>query len=358
MASEGADFDPSLVDENRGRMMLITDTVFTVLIVLSTGTRIANRLRNKRAQFGIENYLILLALVLNLTTNALEYVSVQEGFGRHLQFLTDEQKENVKRISEYTILFAVIDIWAVKISICFFILSLIRDSYRRSKWVIYGLMALTTIASFVQGMIWGLQARPLERLWKPGIPGTTASPKTLVVMIITCTALFSFTDIFYALSPIYFFGRLQMELRKKLIILGLTGSGLSVFAASIVRVAFVKEFLDPDFTWALPRVYVCTIIERNLAQLVADLPANYPLFRHIHGKVTGFMKYGSSRSKMHTGTGDNHTIDPCNDSQRAIVTIGSAETRPRQAIKLNDLSVYGKSGQLTHLEEGGSDEYI
>lgn len=36
----------------------------------------------------------------------------------------------------------------------------------------------------------------------------------------------SLIDLFYALSPIYLIGSLQMSVQKKLIVLGLTGSGL------------------------------------------------------------------------------------------------------------------------------------
>ena len=131
----------------------------------------------------------------------------------------------------------------------------------------------------------------------------------------------------------------------------------SVVGVSIVRAAFVKDFYDPDFTWALPRIYVCTIIERNLSQFIADLPAIYPVFRTVYEKVAGSIRYGSNRSKTHSGV-DGNGLDVRNDSQQAIVTIGSAETRP---IKLNDFSPYGKSSQLSqlsHVERGGSDEYI
>ena len=34
------------------------------------------------------------------------------------------------------------------------------------------------------------------------------------------------TDLVYALSPIYFFGNLNMDLKKRIILIGLTGSGL------------------------------------------------------------------------------------------------------------------------------------
>ncbi len=120
---------------------------------------------------------------------------MEEGFGRHLQFLTREQVLTLKRLSQYNILFANISLWAIKISICFFILSLIQDVHGRSKKVIYALIAITTTASTIQGVLWGLQAKPLQKLWKPELPGEVKSVKILVnsIIVFTCEPL----DVFY-----------------------------------------------------------------------------------------------------------------------------------------------------------------
>jgi hypothetical protein len=58
-----------------------------------------------------------------------------------------------------------------------------------------------------------------------------------------------------------------------------------VFAASVVRAAFDNDFYNPDFTWALDKVYLCTIIERNLAEIIADLPASYVIIRGVSKKA-------------------------------------------------------------------------
>lgn len=48
--------------------------------------------------------------------------------------------------------------------------------------------------------------------------------------------------------------------------------------------AFDHDFYDPDFTWALQRLYLCTVVERNLAEVVADLPATFTIIRGLHHK--------------------------------------------------------------------------
>lgn len=224
---------------------------------------------------------------------------------------------------QLAILFACLALWSTKISICFFILQLIRRTHKSMRYVAYALIAITSTTSTCQIILWALQARPLEKLWDFEVPGTIASKKQLVDSIITFTgtlpcrlrrlvsfnqfltdkpiAINSITDLFYALAPIYFLARLQTSLKNKLMVAALTGSGLlyvnlhfslsfivililtrcrhSVFAVSIIRVSFVNDFFDPDVTWALRKVYICTIVERNLANLIADLPAIFQLLR-------------------------------------------------------------------------------
>ncbi|KAH0594227.1 hypothetical protein MHUMG1_08066 [Metarhizium humberi] len=302
-------FDPSLVDESRGSVVLVLCVVFSVLISISTTSRIAMKIATK-AGLGAADYFIVIALAFNLTANVLEIQSVQSGFGRHLQFLTREQALTVRRFSQYNILFANISLWAVKISVCFFILALIQGVHRRTTWIVYALIAITTTASTCQGIFWGLQASPLRKLWEPDIPGEVKSVKTLVTSIIAFTIINSITDLFYAISPVYFIGRLQMSLGKRLVIIGLTGSGLLVFASSITRVAFDGDFYKPDFTWALYRVYLCTIVERNLAEVIADLPATFTLIRSVHNKTNSFWSRGSrsgstAKASDHTGSVDS-----------------------------------------------------
>ncbi|KJK80943.1 hypothetical protein H634G_03476 [Metarhizium anisopliae BRIP 53293] len=302
-------FDPSLVDESRGSVVLVLCVVFSVLISISTTSRIAMRIATK-AGLGAADYFIVIALAFNLTANVLEIQSVQSGFGRHLQFLTREQALTIRRFSQYNILFANISLWAVKISVCFFILALIQGVHRRTTWIVYALIAITTTASTCQGIFWGLQASPLRKLWEPDIPGEVKSVKTLVTSIIAFTIINSITDLFYAISPVYFIGRLQMSLGKRLVIIGLTGSGLLVFASSITRVAFDGDFYKPDFTWALYRVYLCTIVERNLAEVIADLPATFTLIRSVHNKTNAFWSRGSrsgstAKASDHTGSVDS-----------------------------------------------------
>lgn len=118
----------------------------------------------------------------------LELQMLNAGFGRHLQYIDRPDVLFLKRTSQYLILMANIALWAVKISISVFIINLIRGTHIFMTRILYVLIAVTTAASLGQGIFWGLQARPLRKLWTPDIPGEVQSIETLVrsIIIFTC----------------------------------------------------------------------------------------------------------------------------------------------------------------------------
>ncbi|CRG88353.1 hypothetical protein PISL3812_05383 [Talaromyces islandicus] len=84
-----------------------------------------------------------------------------------------------------------------------------------------------------------------------------------------------------------------------------------VFASSMVRAAFDNDFYNPDFTWALDKVYLCTIIERNLAEVIADLPASYATIRSVSKTII-------SRTTRRTGQDTNAYDVPRPHSSNAV----------------------------------------
>ncbi|KAI0387993.1 integral membrane protein [Hypomontagnella monticulosa] len=352
MSSDSIRFDPELVDESRGRDLIIPAVIFSVLVVLSTGMRIFSKLWFAR-KLSVDDLLIVIALAFNLTGNALEIQSAHNGWGRHLQFLNDEQRSMTRMLTLYNILISDIALWAVKLSASFFLLSLVTGVYNRAKWIIYALIVITTLASLSQLIVWSLQARPLEKLWHPEVPGTVASPYMLLYAHVTSQAVGAATDIFYALSPIYFFGKLQMSLRKKIVLISLTGSGLAVFAVSIAHLSFVNDFLDPDYTWALHRVFIFALVERNLAEVIANLPVSTPLFRSMYKNAKQVLANYTGGSTKTSGNpvDKGHVLS-------SVITIGSARKSAKKGATEGTFRAYGRDVQFTELNTISDDDQV
>lgn len=111
----------------------------------------------------------------------MEIRSIKHGFGRHAQFLSIADMLEVRKMTEIVLVPFIMTTTFTKISISFFLMSIVRDVHRRSKVIIYGLMIVTIVCTTASTIMWALQAIPLRKLWEPEIPGTIASSRVLVI---------------------------------------------------------------------------------------------------------------------------------------------------------------------------------
>jgi hypothetical protein len=235
-------------DVSRAYELYIVTSVFLAATVITTAARIGTKLAF-RVRLGIDDWLIILGSVcdnkmknknialtdikaLNVVADAFDYKATASGFGRHAMFLSEDELIQAAKYSQLAVGIAIWAIGIIKLSVCFFLLNLIRGTHKRFRWGIYGMIVLNVSFSLVGAILWGTQARPLARLWDPRIPGTVNSAQEFLVMVYIVYAYGCFTDILYALSPVYFLWSVQLKWNKKLPIMLITGCAvLYVFAS-------------------------------------------------------------------------------------------------------------------------------
>lgn len=121
--------------------------------------------------------------------------------------------------------------------------------------------------------------------------------------------------------------------------------------------AYVNDFFDPDYTWGLRRVYMCTIVERNCAEVIADLPIIFPLLRSLHAKAGSIM---SRLGSLATGSGTKKggSLSSGGSSSRPTThpaTIGSGEPR---ADRFGDFGTRGVGFQRSNIPAECSEDEI
>ncbi|CAF9931902.1 MAG: hypothetical protein ALECFALPRED_005123 [Alectoria fallacina] len=174
--------DPISRQASRSYDLYITISVCTFALVTTTVLRIAAKVKY-RLSLGWDDYFIILGTCLNVVANGFNFQATASGFGRHAQFLTFDQLVKAEKYAQIAVIVAAIAIWAVKISICFFLLAIIKGTHAYFVWFIRIIMGFTTASQFVVSLLWGLQAKPLPKLWDPRIPGTRDSAKGFLVVI-------------------------------------------------------------------------------------------------------------------------------------------------------------------------------
>ncbi len=113
-----------------------------------------------------------------------------------------------------------------------------------------------------------------------------------------------------------------------------------VFASSIIRLSFDSDFYNPDFTWALRNVYLCTVIERNMAEFIADLPATFALARGLHKKAQTVLSRetgGSGKGYIISGNSGSLAKGFPKPSRRPEYSTNNESTYQDDEILLNGL---------------------
>ena len=144
------------------------------------------------ASTTLEEFMFIISQSLNLIANGCDYKATAAGFGRHLGSLSDETAVSANKFAQIAVITAIFAVWTTDISICCFLYSLIKGTRRFFTWFIWAMMAFTTITAFIGGLLWGLQAKPIQKLWDPAVPGTRASSKLFTdsLYVDYCTSRF------------------------------------------------------------------------------------------------------------------------------------------------------------------------
>ncbi|TGO77631.1 hypothetical protein BELL_0097g00030 [Botrytis elliptica] len=300
------EFDLSIPNESRSGELYAVIIVVTILLIITTTARVITKWKHG-LKYTWDDYLIVLGTLLNLVGNAFDLVAIKSGFGRHEQYLHPLALITCAKYSQLAVCIAGLAICAIKCSVCFFLLNIIKGTHRRFTISIYILLAFTVVSSFISLLLWGLQATPIEKLWDPRVKGTKVSGKRFLAVVYIFYAFGVFTDVVYSLSPIYFLWNIKIDLQRKLTILALTGSGLLLTIVAFLNIHYAPAFLAPDATWALVNEFICDIIERNMSGVIVNLPAlwhlvqrNKPVVSSFEGSV-GY--YGRSGGLGNSGIG-------------------------------------------------------
>jgi hypothetical protein len=293
-------------DGSQASKLYWTIGVLMTLLVLTTALRIWSK-RVHRGGLQVDDWFILLGTAFNIIANGFELHAVNAGFGRHSHFIRLPALVTALKYMQLGVVMATLAILSIKISVCFFLLALVRDAHDRFRIFLWSLMAFTTLTSFIGLLLWGLQARPIERLWDPRVKGTRRSSEDFLNVVYVFYAFNAFTDLVYSLSPVWFLWNIQITKKKKYSIWAMMGSGIVLTGVVCVCIAFAPSFLETeDITWALVPIFISDCTQRHLSGIIANIPSVYtlisrytstpPLSAHSSGGTIGSKSKSGWRS--------------------------------------------------------------
>ncbi|KAJ6785976.1 hypothetical protein PWT90_06271 [Aphanocladium album] len=164
------------------------------------------------------------------------------------------------------------------------------------------------------------RCRPIAHYWNDAIPGECLDIHIYVALGYLYSAISVSTDLVYALLPAFIIWHLQIRTEIRWVLIFLMGLGCVASIAVLVRVAYLKNFYDPDFLFATTDIAIWSTIEMGLAITAASCSTLRPLARRL-GLSVGFTDYGSAGSEEV----NNELRRPSHPAQRRPSEFGIAD---------------------------------
>ncbi|KAJ5563643.1 hypothetical protein N7535_008807 [Penicillium sp. DV-2018c] len=237
-----------------------------------------------RTKVGLDDYLVLLALIASLGKSALYITIVKKGgVGYHFEYIS-QMPDTLAVMRKYFFARNVIDypfvITPVKMAFLVFYLRIFTTrKFRLLVYVVGSLVLAVGLGAFIEAF---MQCRPIAYYWNRTIPGGSCIHRIQAYWVLC--PLNVLTGILILLIPIPAVWNLHATRGKKLAVTGVFLLGGIGTLASILRMSIyfakVREAMQ-DPTWFEVRLGILALLEGGMLIIAACLISIWPLFTHI-----------------------------------------------------------------------------
>ncbi|KAH8707554.1 hypothetical protein GQ44DRAFT_777385 [Phaeosphaeriaceae sp. PMI808] len=226
--------------------ILAVNWIFTPLAALMVCVRVRTlAILKSRHKFGLDDTLIILAMLGSIAYAALVTIALNAGFGRHTWDIpvTTFSKKNIRLFTSFEPTYFV-TAFLVKLSILLLYKRFfgVYDTSRRLIYAGIGGITIVTIAALSVAVARAIQCTGIQ----DSLCHTHVVRKTMLVTNISNAA----TDLYILIIPINRILRLNVDMKKKLGLLAIFTSGLAACIMSIVRVTIMFiHYSNDDQVW-------------------------------------------------------------------------------------------------------------
>ncbi|KAH6846975.1 hypothetical protein B0I37DRAFT_134899 [Chaetomium sp. MPI-CAGE-AT-0009] len=297
-----------------------------VIAAITVALRIYTRRVLVRVRF-FEDYCIICAMLCSITMSGFMGTSVINGFGRHIETVSDEELIEQGKVAIGGIIFYILTHMALKLSI---LLQYVRISVmafeRTICYVIIGILITQSLT--LAGIHLGL-CRPFYALWTPNVEGAVCLNRATVYY-----AQLGITigmDFLVLIAPLFILRHLSLPWTQKFMILIVLSFGGMACIISVLRLlTVVKSTQSKDSTYDKVGSALYGVIEPNLGIFCASIVTLKPLFNHIAPRFSQRMDLTDNYDGAGRENGENTTTRRSRASRRRALF---AAFRPSHADK-------------------------
>jgi len=268
--------------------------VCPAIATLSVLLRVYTRFYLTKSGF-LEDYFIVASMFFSVAMSVFMGLSVVYGFGRHVEFVSEEDHTNQLKVSIGAIFCYFFTHMLLRLSIIlqYLRISVMPFEARLCRALIVFVVAqcvALTIALF-------LTCIPFEAMWTSNIPGAKCLNRTASYS--AQLGLSIGTDFLVLIAPLFILRHLHITWPQRLLLCIVLGFGAAACIVSILRLLTVRQSTQStDGTWDKVPSSVYGAIEPNLGILCACLVTLRPLFcRHRRKPDRGMYPLENSDSR-------------------------------------------------------------
>ncbi|KAF1960140.1 hypothetical protein CC80DRAFT_438682 [Byssothecium circinans] len=227
-----------------------------------------------------------------------DYISISYGVGAHAYRLTESQIEQAKKWFLIAGLAYAAATAPVKASICVLILRVTPQ--RKFRWILYNVIGISTLGSFIRVVVYIARCKPLAAAWNPA-KGKCGSPSILTNVTYFFSAVCIVTDWTCAILPVFVIWGIQLSRNAKIYVGVILALGVLASIATIVRMRYLLAYQDPDdFVYGITPIAIWSEVECCIGIVAGSLATMRPLLRYLG--IRGFSSNGRSRTIDRTST--------------------------------------------------------
>ncbi|KAI4276161.1 MAG: hypothetical protein L6R38_005729 [Xanthoria sp. 2 TBL-2021] len=270
---------PVVSNEDRSSHVVGSAVVLIILPTVTVILRLLSRWMSK-AGLWIDDYTVILSLIISWGPNIVNILAVRHGFGKHMNALpTASVFHWFKYLYAFEFLYT-LGMAAVKYSIlCFMYRIFPIVQFRRILKASLVFVIALTIACVIVSIF---QCIPVHKFWEtlggelaPQLGGRCINVRNYFVI---SGSINTFTDFALLAMPIPILWRLRTGKPQKLLLTGIFTVGLTVCAVSVVRLVILAGVDQSDITWNYVPAATWSAAEPSVAVVSACLPSLRPLF--------------------------------------------------------------------------------
>ncbi|OJD25646.1 hypothetical protein ACJ73_02982 [Blastomyces percursus] len=299
------------------RSVLGVAIAFSIIPTLGVSLRILAR-HVARRSLDASDYCIIVACIFAVALESVSITGVIQcgiGYGHTIQVIQEYGPEPVTKLLK--LLIPLQFLWVLSLSFCkVSILLLYSRVFPVAPviWIGRGTMvfiAAWAIATIVAGCT---ICRPFAFNWDQSIPGGKCGDQ---VLSFTITGVFNLvTDVLVLCLPLPYLAKLQMQLYKKVVLIGVFSIGLLTCVVSAVRIHALSSMDFEDITFSIPPANIFSGLEPSVAVTLSCIPLLRPLLnRSQYGSdgTPGYRATNTTGASKSSGPSDGGGFEQLND---------------------------------------------